>query len=104
MKLTYSCNGKTGGRCTDFDGSCAQTDPINAPCDFYCVKDCPNRQASLIVNFEGASGEEIAFRKCVDEDEIKDNFIEPRLMCDAGNGGGPAQFEVQLPKIKRHPY
>ena len=91
-----SCKDKIGARCEGFGESCAQTDPVGNPCDFHCVKECPEGQVSRIVSFEDRG----SFRKCVDESELDES---QQLICSA-NDGGTAQFEVQVPKIARHKY
>ena len=83
-------------RCRNFGESCAQSDSVNNPCDYHCVTECPEGQASVIVT--GPSGGK--FKKCVDLAEIREmsNFI-----CSSPEGATP-QFEMQVPKITRHKY
>jgi len=51
---------------------------------------------SRIIEYEGRG----SFRKCIPESELDD---ENMLICSSPEDG-PAQFEIQVPKIKRHKY
>ena len=90
------CGTNIPARCRNMGESCAQTDPVNNPCDYHCVSQCPPGQDSIIVT--GASGGK--FKKCTDIAEIRQmsNFI-----CSSPEGKTP-QFEMQVPKIMRHKY
>ena len=71
-------------------------DPESNPCDFHCVSECPVGQVSRIIEYEDRG----SFRKCIPESELDD---ENMLICSSPEDG-PAQFEIQVPKIKRHKY
>ena len=58
--------------------------------------ECPEGQVSRIVTYE----ERGSFRKCVAEAELDE---KEQLICSAPVNG-TAQFEGQLPQIKRHQY
>ena len=91
-----TCGNKIGARCEGFGESCAQSDPETNPCDYHCVSECPIGQVSRIIEYEGRG----SFRKCIPESELDD---ENMLICSSPEDG-PAQFEIQVPKIKRHKY
>ena len=91
-----TCGNKIGARCEGFGESCAQSDPEANPCDFHCVSECPVGQVSRIIEYEDRG----SFRKCIPESELDD---ENMLICSSPEDG-PAQFEIQVPRIKRHKY
>ena len=80
------CEGKIAARCDAVGESCAQSDPINNPCDWHCVADCSQfDQKSVLV--EDENGE--IFRKCVQKDELHDGVFRCAIV------DGTAQFEIQ---------
>ena len=90
------CGNSISARCLNLGESCAQSDPLNSPCDFQCVTECPTGQESVIVTGDSKK----TFRKCVTESEIRKMF---NFICSSPAGGVP-QFELQVPKIFRHKY
>ena len=83
-------------RCRGLGESCAQSDPINNPCDYHCVTECPENQESVLV--EGFNGK--TFRKCVPLEQIQ---RMSSFRCSSDDATVP-QFEMQVPKIIKHKY